>query len=241
MEIGRLCIETKDLSFAYNRRENILSSVNLQVPQGSIFGLLGNNGSGKSTLFKLILHLHKADAGDIYYWGNKGWSPEIMYKIGSIVGEDSYYPHLTVKNHIELLDVVFHKGRKKIEEVLECVDIAYAANKKASNLSTGQKRRLSVAMALFRDPELLILDEPFNGLDSLGVIGLRKLLLALHSEGKTIIISNHIISELEKICTHVGIISVGHLVYQDNVSPNTDLEGIYTKTIGNDIVEPDRI
>lgn len=236
-----MCIETVDLSFSYNRRENVLSSVNMLVPQGAIYGLLGCNGSGKSTLFKLILHLQKADAGDIYYFGEKGWFPEIMYKIGSIVGEDSYYPHLTVRNHLELLDVFFHKGRKKIEEVLEGADIAYAADKKAGKLSTGQRRRLSIAMALFRDPELLILDEPFNGLDSLGVIDLRKLLLALHSEGKTIIISNHIISELEKICTHIGIINHGRIVYQEHISPNTDLEGIYIKTIGNDIVESNQI
>lgn len=236
---SKLCIEAVDLSFSYNRREKILSSVNIQVPQGSIYGLLGSNGSGKSTFFKLLSHLQIADTGDIYYWGERGWSPDIMYKIGCIIGDDSYYPHLTVRNHIELLDVFFHKGKNKIDEVLECVDIAYVADKKAGKLSTGQIRRLSIAMALFRDPELLILDEPFNGLDSLGVIGLRKLLLALHSEGKTIIISNHIISELAKICTHVGIINEGRIVYQEIISPNTDLEEIYINTIGNDIVGPD--
>ena len=208
----------------------------MQVPHGAVYGLLGSNGSGKSTLFRVILHLLKEDAGNIYYWGEKGWSSKIMYKIGSFVGEDSYYPHLTVKNHIELLDIFFHKGRNKIEEVLECVGMASVAEIKVGKLSTGQRRRLSIAMALFRDPELLILDEPFNGLDSLGVIGLRKLLLSLHSEGKTIIISSHIISELEKICTHVGIINAGHIVYQGQIFPHTNLEKIYLKNIGNEIV-----
>ena len=213
----------------------------MQVPHNAIYGLLGSNGSGKSTLFKLILHWHKADTGTISYWGKQWRSPEIMYKIGSFVGDDSYYPHLTVRNHLELLDVYFHKGKKRIEELLEYMNISYAADKKTGELSTGQRRRLSIALALFRDPELLILDEPFNGLDPMGVIELRKLILDLHSEGKTIIISNHIISELNKICTHIGIIKAGTIVYQDKVSPNADLEDIYIKAIRNDIAEPHQI
>lgn len=236
VEMTKICIETKNLSFSYNRREKVLSSVNMQVPHGAIYGLLGSNGSGKSTLFKLILHLLKADTGDIFYWGEKTWTSEILNKIGSIVGEDSYYPHLTVRNHLELLDIFFHKGKDKIDEVLECMNILHISSHKASKLSTGQRRRLSIAMALFRNPELLILDEPFNGLDFPGVIDLRKLLLDLHSKGKTIIISNHMISELEKICTHAGIINAGHIVYQENISPNTDLEEIFINAIKNDIV-----
>jgi ABC-2 type transport system ATP-binding protein len=124
---------------------------------------------------------------------------------------------LTVYENLKYLDILFQLGENRIAEVISLVDLSNARNKKAKKLSSGMKQRLGIALALFHNPDMLILDEPLNGLDPEGVHGMRKLIVKLHQEGKTILLSSHILSEIQKVCTHIGIIDDGRLIYQGSI------------------------
>lgn len=206
-------IETKGLTFSYGKHQ-ILRNLNLQVPQGSIYGLLGRNGAGKSTTLKLLLGLLPCEKKQILFWGEDKYDPTIFFRIGNMIESPAVYNFMTVEEHLKMFDILFKKGAERIDEILSMTGLSGEKNKKASKLSTGLRQRLAIAIALFRDPDLLILDEPINGLDPLGIIDVRELLLKLQREGKTILLSSHIISEMEKLCTHVGIIEEGELKYQ---------------------------
>ena len=223
------CIETHDLSFGYGRAKKVFSSLNLKIPEGSVFGILGPNGSGKSTIFKLFLHLVKALSGSISYWGDTNWSPSLFYRIAGTVDAPAYYPHLTVLEHFEMLDIIFRKGKGHIEDILELVDLTSENDRKAGKLSFGMKQRLAIGLALFRDPDILILDEPINGLDPNGIIDMRSLFQKIHSMEKTIITSGHVISEMEKVCSHIGIIESGEILYQGAAPENESLESFYLR------------
>ena len=200
------CIETHDLSFGYGRSKKVFSSLNLKIPEGSVFGILGPNGSGKSTIFKLFLHLVKALSGSISYWGDTNWSPSLFYRIAGTVDAPAYYPHLTVLEHFEMLDIIFRKGKGHIEDILELVDLTSENDRKA-----------------------VILDEPINGLDPNGIIDMRSLFQKIHSMEKTIITSGHVISEMEKVCSHIGIIESGEILYQGAAPENESLESFYLR------------
>lgn len=225
-------IETFDLKFSYAKHRTI-NGVSLQVPQGAIYGLLGRNGSGKSTLLKLLLGLLPSDKNRIKYFGNLKISHDIFYRIGSLIETPSCYDFMTVREHIEMCDIIFKKGDCQIDNVINIVGLQSEINKHVKKLSTGQKQRLGIAMAIFRDPDVLILDEPLNGLDSVGIIDMRNLLIKLHCEGKTILLTSHIISELEKLCTNIGIIENGDLVFQGglDMANNESLEDYYLSFI----------
>ena len=177
---------------------------------------MGKNGAGKSTTIKILLGLLKLQSGAIYYDG-QNFSEEVLGKVGNLIESPSFYDHLTAYENLKYLDILFHCGENRINKVLELVDLSSARNKKAKKFSSGMKQRLGIALALFHDPDILILDEPLNGLDPEGVHDMRKLLLKLHSEGKTILLSSHILSEIEKVCTHIGILDEGQLVYQGSI------------------------
>ena len=221
-------IETIGLSFSYGRN-HVLNCLSMHVPKGSIFGLLGCNGAGKSTTLKLLLGLLPSKKGKITFFGESNYGPEIFYRIGNLIESPSYYEYMTVEEHLKMLNIIYKMPELRINEVLAITSLTNEKNKKATNLSTGLKQRLGIAIALFHDPELLILDEPMNGLDPLAIIDIRNLLLKLQQEGKTILFSSHIISEMEKLCTHIGIISEGKMIHEgavDNIE-NRDIEGFY--------------
>jgi ABC-2 type transport system ATP-binding protein len=165
------------------------------------------------------LGLLKATSGTIYYDGHKFTenTVNILGRIGNLIESPSFYGHLTAYENLKYLDMLFHRGKDRINEVLSLVDLNGARNKKANKLSTGMKQRLGIAMALFHDPDILILDEPLNGLDPERVYDMRQLILSLQREGKTVFLSSHILSEIEKVCTHIGILAQGQLIYQDSI------------------------
>lgn len=200
-------IRTKDLSFRY-RRHTVLNGLDLLVPRNSIYGYLGKNGAGKSTTIKLLLGLLDLSDGSIVLEGHDG------LRIGSMVEQPCYYEELSGFDNLKYIDFVFKRGKEHINHILQEVGLTQHRNKKVKHYSTGMKQRLGMAMAIYNDPEILILDEPMNGLDPQGMYDMRGLMLSLHKEGKTIFISSHILSEVEKICTHVGILDSGKLLYQ---------------------------
>lgn len=208
-------IITKNLSYTIGSK-TILNDINLNVPSGSIYGYLGRNGAGKSTTIKLLLGLLEEKEDKIFIQ-NKSLQKEridILSATGNLIESPCFYTKLSVFENLKYLDIIYGKGTKRIDEVLELVDLHKDKKKKASALSMGMKQRLGIAMAIFHDPQLLILDEPLNGLDPQGIFEMRKLFQHLNDQGKTIFLSSHILSELEKTATHIGIIEGGKMIFQ---------------------------
>lgn len=211
------CIETKNLTHHFSGKEKVLNDINLQIPQGSIFGFLGPNGAGKTTTLKLILGLLKKQEGTISIF-DKPFEKnriETLKNIGSLIEAPSLYNHLTAKENLKIWQKVYQCPIGRIDEVLEIVGLSQTGKKKAGKFSLGMKQRLSIAIALLHNPSLLILDEPTNGLDPSGILEIRELLTRLNNEQKiTIVISSHLLAEIEKMVTHIGIINKGSILFQ---------------------------
>ncbi|MEL7121488.1 MAG: ATP-binding cassette domain-containing protein [Bacteroidota bacterium] len=212
-------IYTEDLNFQFGNVP-IIKGLKLEVPQNSIYGFLGPNGAGKSTSIKLILGLLRPASGQIRIFDQMMQDNKmaILSRIGNMIESPSLYQHLTAWDNLHYLDILFKKGKRRMEEVLDLVGLTHAKKKKVKHFSMGMKQRLGIAMALFHDPDLLILDEPVNGLDPAGIQEMRKLFNRLQEMGKTVFISSHLLAEIEKTCTHLGIIQKGELLYQGEIN-----------------------
>jgi ABC-type multidrug transport system ATPase subunit len=210
-------IQTTNLSYCFSKNEMILDKINLEVPEGSIYGFLGPNGAGKTTTLKLILGLLKNQEGTVSIF-NKNFEQnriEILKKIGSLIEAPSIYAHLTAKENLLIWQKLYQCSKSRIDEVLTIVGLEKTGKKKAGQFSLGMKQRLSIAIALLHEPTLLILDEPTNGLDPNGILEIRELLIKLNQEQKiTIVISSHILAEIEKMVTHLSIINKGKILFQ---------------------------
>jgi ABC-2 type transport system ATP-binding protein len=210
-------LRTNNLSKKYHDKM-ALNKVNLSVKKGSIYGFIGQNGAGKSTLIRIILGLAYPTTGTFELFGksNERELIEARKRIGAIIEGPALYPHMTAYENLEahrLLKGI--PGKECIEKTLTLVGLQDTGKKKVKNFSLGMKQRLGLAIALLGDPEFLILDEPINGLDPMGVVEIRELLKKLNQEyGITILISSHILSELHLLATHYGIIHKGELLEQ---------------------------
>ncbi len=213
-------IETQNLSHEFRRGERVPDGLDLRVPSGSVYGFLGPNGAGKTTTIRLLLGLLRTDGGKIEIFG-KEFSKNrisILQQVGALIEQPSLYGHLTGRENLEILRKTYGCDRKRIDQVLEMVSLTSAQRKKAKNYSFGMKQRLAIGLALLNDPALLILDEPTNGLDPGGIIETRELIRDLNAQhGKTIIVSSHLLSEVEKMATHAGIIHKGRLLFQGSL------------------------
>ncbi len=213
-------LQTQQLEFYFRRDQPIVKNVYLNVPQGSIFGFLGPNGAGKTTTIRLMLGLLRAKSGNIEIFGQELESNRsaIFQKIGSLIESPSLYLHLTGKQNLEIARHYTRTPAFRIAEVLTLVGLEQAANKKAGAYSLGMKQRLGLAIALLHQPELVILDEPTNGLDPGGIIEMRELIKQLNRDlGITFFVSSHLLAEVERMCTHVGIIHQGSLLFQGSI------------------------
>jgi len=219
------CVETRQLSYSFKPGDPILNNINLQVPKGFIYGFLGPNGAGKTTTLRLLLGLLKNQRGDIRIFNKQLQKNRIavLRNIGSLIESPSLYGHLTAIENLQLLQKIYQCPAVRMNEVLHIVGLAATGKKKTSSFSLGMKQRLSIAIALLHEPDLLILDEPTNGLDPNGIKEIRDLLKKLNTQqGITIIISSHLLSEVEKLVTHVGIISKGSMVFQGTLKELKD-------------------
>ncbi|MDP4262243.1 MAG: ABC transporter ATP-binding protein [Bacteroidota bacterium] len=198
-------------------KQIVLDDISLDIPAGSVYGFLGPNGAGKTTTLRLVLGLLQKQNGSISLFGQELRTQRIaaLRRTGSLVEQPSLYLHLTAKENLEIFRLSYQSDRKRIGEVLAITGLGDAGNKKVKAFSLGMKQRLAVAIALLHDPELLILDEPTNGLDPNGIIETRDLIKQLNIEqGKTILVSSHLLSEIEKMATDVAIIHKGKLLFQ---------------------------
>lgn len=213
-------IETKNLSKHYGTSK-VVDNINMHVPKGKIYCLLGRNGAGKTTAMKMMLQLVQPTNGSIYLFGEdyevnkKG----IYGKIGSIIETPGFYENLTAYENLEILSRLRGNGKEvDIYKVLEMVSLQEERNKPFSNYSMGMKQRLGIAAAIMHNPELLILDEPTNGLDPIGILKIRELLSELSkNKGTTILISSHVLSEIEQISYIIGIMHDGKLIEEVNL------------------------
>jgi ABC-2 type transport system ATP-binding protein len=212
-------VETDQLTKTYGKKP-VVNRVDLRIPKGKIYGFLGPNGAGKTTTIRMLLGLIKPTSGTVKMFGETFVKSKrsLLGKIGSLVESPSYYAHLNALENLEVYRILLDAPKARIREVLEIVGLSDAAKKKVKQYSLGMKQRLGIATALLGSPELLILDEPTNGLDPQGIHEIRALIKQLSAEeGITILVSSHLLSEIDQIANEVGIISEGDLIFQDRI------------------------
>ena len=210
-------IQTQSLSFQFSKNNKVLDAISIKVPKGAIYGFLGPNGAGKSTTMRLLTGIIPEQGNAIQLFGKplQEQLPQVFTKIGSLVESPALYLHLSGRDNLNYIAKLRNIGNEKVAELLELVDLTKDAKRKVKQYSLGMKQRLAIAMALLSEPELLLLDEPVNGLDPNGIIEIRKLLVKLNQEkGVTIFVSSHLLSEIEKMCTHIAIINYGKLQFE---------------------------
>jgi len=206
----------QNISKSYGKIQ-ALKNLSFDIPQGCVFGILGPNGSGKTTLLSIILDVLKADAGNFLWFGHPG-TPEQRKKIGSLLETPNFYHYLSAINNLKITHSISGRGNlAAINSVLEKVKLYERRNSRFSTYSLGMKQRLAIAAALLGDPKVLVLDEPTNGLDPVGIAEIRELMIGLNKMGHTIIMASHLLDEVEKVCTHVAILKKGELITTGNV------------------------
>jgi len=215
-----LCLETLGLSHAYAADEAVLHDVALAVPQGSLYGFLGPNGAGKTTTLRLVLGLIRKQRGSISVFGRSldAHRVDILARTGALIESPSLYEHLSAAENLALLQRIRRVPHANIGWALDRVGLAATRSKRVGRFSLGMKQRLGIAAAMLHRPDLLILDEPTNGLDPNGIIEIRDLLVTLNrEEGTTILVSSHLLAEIERVATHVGIVHRGRLLFQGTI------------------------
>ena len=213
-------VETRGLCKQYGQAMRV-KQLNLSVPEGAVYGFLGPNGAGKSTTLKMVLGLAKPTAGEITVFG-KHVNPHnriaILKQVGSLIESPSYYGHLTGEENLRIVQTLRGAPEKDIQEVLSIVRLDGQKGKQVAHYSLGMKQRLGLAAALLGFPKLLILDEPTNGLDPAGIQEMRELICSLPGQfGMTVVVSSHLLSEIDQMADHVAIIREGELVFQDTL------------------------
>ncbi len=208
-------LKINSLSKSYGKVKAV-SQLSIEVGKGQVFGILGPNGSGKTTTLSIITGILGQDEGSFSWFGEMP-KASVRRRIGSLIETPSFYPYLSLESNLKLIAEVKQCGGNDIPEVLQTVKLWERRNSKFSSLSLGMKQRLGIASTLLGDPEVLVLDEPTNGLDPEGIAEVRELILQQASLGRTIIMASHILSEVEKICTEVAILKSGQLLALGNV------------------------
>lgn len=195
-----------------------LKDVSFTVPEGSVFGILGPNGSGKTTLLSIILDVLRANQGNFLWFGQPG-SPQQRKKIGSLLETPNFYHYLSGADNLKVTQSISGRGNEEdIIQVLKKVQLYERRKSRFKTYSLGMKQRLAIAASLLGDPKVLVLDEPTNGLDPVGIAEIRELIIELRHSGHTIIIASHLLDEVEKVCTHVAILKTGELITTGEVN-----------------------
>lgn len=207
-------VETMGLTKLYGGKAAV-KDLNLRVGEGQIYGFIGRNGAGKSTTLKMISGLASSTQGEVSLFGKPLSDPVVRRRLGVLIEEAGLYPNMTARQNVVMRAKCMGLAEEKsIDQVLDLTGLSNTGKKQVKHFSMGMKQRLGVALALLGNPDLLILDEPINGLDPEGIKELRQLVLKLQEEGKTILLSSHILGELSKIATNYGIIKDGELMEQ---------------------------
>ncbi|QXE20193.1 lantibiotic protection ABC transporter ATP-binding protein [Clostridium sp. 001] len=225
----RYILQTKNLCKNF-KGQLAANNISLAIKENSVYGLLGPNGAGKSTTLKMITGILKKTSGKIIFEGHP-WSRKDLKDIGALIEAPPLYENLTARENLKVRTTLLGLKESRIDEVLQTVDLTDTGKKRAGQFSMGMKQRLGIAIALLNHPKLLILDEPTNGLDPIGIQDLRNLIRSFPEQGITVILSSHILSEVELIADHIGIISNGILGYEAKINPGEDLESLFMEVV----------
>ena len=204
-----------------------VKNVSLEIQKGNVYGILGPNGSGKSTTLGIVLNVVNKTSGDYSWFGGTMQTHEALRKVGAIIERPNFYPYMTARENLELVCKIKDINTVKVYEKLELVGLLERENSKFSTFSLGMKQRLAIASALLNDPEILILDEPTNGLDPQGIHQIRDIIKQIAAQGTTILLASHLLDEVEKVCTHVLVLRKGEILYSGRVNEMTSNEGFF--------------
>jgi ABC-2 type transport system ATP-binding protein len=226
--IGDKVVETKGLSKIYGKSITAVDRLDLSVYRGEVYGFLGPNGAGKTTTIRMLLGLIHPTSGTAKVMGAPPGTPASLTKVGAIVETPAFYPYMSGRDNLRLLAMYCGVSMTRVDATLEQVELTPRARHKFSTYSLGMKQRLGIAAALLKEPDLLILDEPTNGLDPQGMADVRNLIIELGKGQRTVLISSHLLSEVELMCTRVGVIKKGKIVAEGTID---ELRGAATLTV----------
>ncbi len=210
-------LKITNLNKIFNRKLHAVKNVSFEIKKGNVYGILGPNGSGKSTTLGIVLNVVNKTSGEFEWFEGKSTTHEALKKVGAIIERPNFYPYMTAKENLELVCKIKGTPLLKVEEKLELVGLLERKNDKFRTFSLGMKQRLAIASALLNDPEILILDEPTNGLDPQGIRQIRDIIKIIASQGTTILLASHLLDEVEKVCSHVVVLQKGVMLYQGSV------------------------
>lgn len=209
------------------RKVHAVNNISLEIKKGNVYGILGPNGSGKSTTLGIVLNVVNKTSGDFEWFGGKVATHDALKKVGAIIERPNFYPYMTAKENLELVCKIKGTPFSKVDEKLELVGLLDRKDSKFKTFSLGMKQRLAIASALLNDPEILILDEPTNGLDPQGIRQIRDLIKIIANQGTTILLASHLLDEVEKVCSHVIVLRYGVTLYQGTVDGMLANEGFF--------------
>ncbi len=204
-----------------------VNNVSVEIKKGNVYGILGPNGSGKSTTLGIVLNVVNKTSGEFEWFNGKYSTHDALKKVGAIIERPNFYPYMTAEDNLKLVCKIKNIPYTKVSEKLELVGLLERKDSKFKTFSLGMKQRLAIASALLNDPEILILDEPTNGLDPQGIRQIRDLIKIIANQGTTILLASHLLDEVEKVCSHVIVIRNGVTLYQGTVDGITANEGFF--------------
>jgi ABC-2 type transport system ATP-binding protein len=216
-----------NLNKIYNKRVHAVNNLSLVIEKGNVYGILGPNGSGKSTTLGIVLNVVNKTSGDYFWFDGNMKTHDALKKVGAIIERPNFYPYMTAEENLKLVCKIKNIPFTKVDEKLKLVGLDERKDSNFKTFSLGMKQRLAIASALLNDPEILILDEPTNGLDPQGIHQIRDLIKRIASQGTTILLASHLLDEVEKVCSHVLVLQKGVMLYSGKVDELTHNEGFF--------------
>jgi ABC-2 type transport system ATP-binding protein len=231
--MAKTILELKNLTKTFGRT-NAVSNLSFAIEKGHVYGILGPNGSGKSTTLGMVLNVINVTSGTFEWFSGQMQTHDALKKVGAIIESPNFYPNMSAYDNLKLVSKIKEINENNIERVLKTVELYDRKNDNFNTYSLGMKQRLAIASALLNDPEILILDEPTNGLDPKGIHQIREIIKKIASSGTTILLASHLLDEVEKICTHVVVIRQGKKLYAGRVDEMNASFG-YIETSSNEL------
>jgi ABC-2 type transport system ATP-binding protein len=223
----------QNLNKVYNKRVHAVKNLSFEIHKGNVYGILGPNGSGKSTTLGIVLNVVNKTSGHYKWFDGTIQTHDALKKVGAIIERPNFYPYMTAEENLLLVCKIKNIPFAKVAEKLELVGLLERKKDKFRTYSLGMKQRLAIASALLNDPEILILDEPTNGLDPQGIRQIRDLIKIIAAQGTTILLASHLLDEVEKVCTHVVVLRKGEMLYQGSVDGMLSNEGFFELQANN--------
>ena len=220
-------LSINNLNKIFGKKIHAVNNVSFEIKKGNVYGILGPNGSGKSTTLGIVLNVVNKTSGDFSWFNGSLETHDALKKVGAIIERPNFYPYMTAQENLELVCKIKDIPFTKVTEKLELVGLLDRKDSKFKTFSLGMKQRLAIASALLNDPEILILDEPTNGLDPQGIRQIRDLIRLIASQGTTILLASHLLDEVEKVCSHVVVLRYGKMLYEGPVDAMASNEGFF--------------